>query len=194
MRQFTRSPLRQNSQYPQAPPRNPTPTRWPTAQPCTLEPSMSILPTTSWPGTRGQSIGNIPSTVGNRNGRRRKPQHVSAHGLGRDLEEAYVQAQDGPGRRPVQPDRSTRLPSFSSFDRYPGNQAGMHAAERVRGSRRREGRAGAPPPERPPGLDPASNRAPRPYAPILLTCFRPLGSFNCRKGQSFDQEGHAVRT
>ena len=84
-----------------------------------------------------------------------------------------MQAQDGPGRRPVQPDRSTRLPSFSSFDRYPGNQAGMHAAERVRGSRRREGRAGAPPPERPPGLDPASNRAPRPYAPILLTCFRP---------------------
>src|SRR5262249_26331697 len=52
----------------------------------------------------------------NRNGRRRKPQHVSAHGQGRDLEEAYVQAQDGPGRRPVQPDRSTRLPSFSSFD------------------------------------------------------------------------------
>jgi hypothetical protein len=32
-------------------------------QPCTWAPSASIRPTASWPGTRGQSIGNAPSTV-----------------------------------------------------------------------------------------------------------------------------------
>src|SRR5215469_9058274 len=63
LRQFTRSPFRQNSQYPQEPPRKPTPTRWPTAQPWTPGPRASIRPTASCPGTRGQSIGNKPSTV-----------------------------------------------------------------------------------------------------------------------------------
>src|SRR5215469_7689281 len=62
-RQFTRSPFRQNSQYPQEPPRKPTPIRSPTAQPCTPEPRASIRPTTSCPGTRGQMIGKEPSTV-----------------------------------------------------------------------------------------------------------------------------------
>src|SRR5262249_21748215 len=40
---------------------------WPrtgtTPQPWTPEPSASVRPTTSWPGTRGQSMGNWPSTV-----------------------------------------------------------------------------------------------------------------------------------
>src|SRR5262252_2830614 len=63
LRQFTRSPLRQNSQYPQEPPRKPTPTRCPTAQPWTPGPRASIRPTTSCPGTRGQRMGKRPSTV-----------------------------------------------------------------------------------------------------------------------------------
>src|SRR5262252_4379767 len=63
LRQFTRSPLRQNSQYPQEPQRKPTPTRCPTAQPWTPEPRASIRPTTSCPGTRGQLMGKRPSTV-----------------------------------------------------------------------------------------------------------------------------------
>src|SRR2546422_2318859 len=39
--QFTRSPARQGTQCPQLPPRNPTPTRWPTVQPSTPSPSAS---------------------------------------------------------------------------------------------------------------------------------------------------------
>src|ERR1700681_2529047 len=61
--QFTRSPSRQYTQYPQLPPRKPTPTRWPIFQPWTPSPIASIRPTASWPGTLGHSIGRIPSTV-----------------------------------------------------------------------------------------------------------------------------------
>src|SRR5271163_2125302 len=61
--QFTRSPSRQYSQCPQLPPRKPTPTRSPTAQPSTSLPIASIRPTASWPGTLGHWIGNTPSTV-----------------------------------------------------------------------------------------------------------------------------------
>src|ERR1700735_4609632 len=51
--QFTKSPRRHARQVPSCPPCQPTPTRWPFCQSFTPEPSSSITPATSCPGTRG---------------------------------------------------------------------------------------------------------------------------------------------
>src|ERR1700674_765480 len=51
--QFTKSPRRHARQVPSCPPCQPTPTRWPFCHSFTPEPSSSITPATSCPGTRG---------------------------------------------------------------------------------------------------------------------------------------------
>src|SRR5258707_4271175 len=62
--QYAMSPRRQVSQVPSSPPKNPTPTRWPTCQVVTRGPTSSMRPIASWPGTRGYTTpGSCPSTV-----------------------------------------------------------------------------------------------------------------------------------
>src|SRR5271169_4776931 len=62
--QYAVSPRRQVSQVPSSPPKNPTPTRWPTFQVVTRRPTSSMRPIASWPGTRGYTTpGSCPSTV-----------------------------------------------------------------------------------------------------------------------------------
>src|SRR5580700_9001196 len=62
--QYAVSPRRQVSQVPSSPPKNPTPTRWPTFQVVTRRPTSSMQPIASWPGTRGYTTpGSCPSTV-----------------------------------------------------------------------------------------------------------------------------------
>src|ERR1700722_18358814 len=62
--QYAVSPRRQVSQVPSSPPKNPTPTRWPTFQVVTRAPTSSMRPIASWPGTRGYTTpGSCPSTV-----------------------------------------------------------------------------------------------------------------------------------
>src|SRR5208282_3379184 len=62
--QYAVSPRRQASQVPSSPPKNPTPTRWPTFHAVTPIPTSSMRPMTSWPGTRGKErLGNCASTV-----------------------------------------------------------------------------------------------------------------------------------
>src|ERR1700722_8709325 len=62
--QYAVSPRRQVSQVPSSPPKNPTPTRWPTFQVVTLRPTSSMRPIASWPGTLGYTTpGSCPSTV-----------------------------------------------------------------------------------------------------------------------------------
>src|ERR1700682_4680352 len=143
--QFTRSPSRQYTQYPQLPARTPPPTRWPIFQPWTPSPIASIRPTASWPGTLGHSIGKVPSTVAE------SEWHT--------------------------PQASTRMRTWPSG----GSITGFSVSSSL------------------PGLTACTARyvaAPsiiqflRPML-ILLRCFRSLGIFNCRKGQSFDREGQS---
>ena len=62
--QVTKSPRRHESQYPQCPPCQPTPTRWPAFHPATPVPSASIVPAISCPGTRGYRMpGHDPCFV-----------------------------------------------------------------------------------------------------------------------------------
>src|SRR5271169_6893102 len=62
--QFTKSPRRHARQVPSCPPCQPTPTRWPFCHSFTPEPSSSITPATSCPGTRGYVMpGKRPSFV-----------------------------------------------------------------------------------------------------------------------------------
>src|SRR6266850_8286934 len=62
--QVTNSPRRHESQYPQCPPCQPTPTRWPCVHPATPWPTASTIPPISCPGTRGYWMpGQIPSLV-----------------------------------------------------------------------------------------------------------------------------------
>src|SRR6185295_4756688 len=62
--QVTKSPRRQESQYPQCPPCQPTPTRCPCVHPATPAPTASIVPAISCPGTRGYWMpGQVPSFV-----------------------------------------------------------------------------------------------------------------------------------
>src|SRR5580698_9059664 len=62
--QYAVSPRRQVSQVPSSPPKNPTPTRWPTCQVVTPRQTSTMRPIASWPGTRGYTTpGSCPSTV-----------------------------------------------------------------------------------------------------------------------------------
>src|SRR5215813_5432639 len=62
--QVTKSPRRQESQRPQCPPCQPTPTRWPDVHPATPAPTASMIPAISCPGTRGYLMpGCVPSFV-----------------------------------------------------------------------------------------------------------------------------------
>src|SRR6516164_8248658 len=89
-----RSPARQAEQYPHEPARKPTPTRWPIVQPWTPSPSASIRPITSWPGTRGQEIGNVPATVPALMQRQERQVEVGPHRVAREVGELGL----GPGR------------------------------------------------------------------------------------------------
>src|SRR5215217_3228591 len=61
--QLIMSPRRHGSQWPQLPPNQPTPARWPTVQGTTASPTASIRPAISCPGTRGYSIPGTPPSM-----------------------------------------------------------------------------------------------------------------------------------